>query len=210
MTTNYFTTNVVAVTNSITNVVTTTNVVHRTNVYTYVTNITTTNYNVTNIPLTSLYATNIYPTNLAVWSFESLGIEVPNFPITNTFNRTRDRDSKYYRLAEIVYPPIYAPRNLLNRTLTLNFDADLGTIVINFDGANGGTYVPPPGDPPGTILNYGWFQNYYQGDLDPITYSGQILPMSLTFFFNSVSNGVFNGTVNSAAPYNVTGTFTLN
>jgi peptidyl-prolyl cis-trans isomerase A (cyclophilin A) len=208
VTTNYFTTNVVAVTNSITNVVTTTNVVHRTNVYTYVTNITTTNYNVTNIPLTSLYATNIYPTNLAVWSFESLGIEVPNFPITNTFNRTRDLDSKYFRLAEIVYPPIYVPRNLLNRTLTLNFDDDLGTIVINFDGANGGTYIPPPTDPPGTI-NYEWNQSLYQGALDPINYS-YLLPMSLTFFFNSPSNGVFNGTVNSAASYTVTGSFILN
>jgi peptidyl-prolyl cis-trans isomerase A (cyclophilin A) len=211
VTTNFFVTNITAVTTNLTNVVITTNVVHKTNVYTYVTNITTTNYNVTNIPLTSLYSTNIYATNLAVWSSESLGIEVPNSPITNTFNRARDKESKYYRLAQIVYSGIYVPRNLLNRTLTLNFDDDLGTIVINFDGANGGTYLPPPEYPPGALKNYAWSQSLYQGDLDPITYNSRdILPMSLTFFFNSPSNGVFNGTVNSTAPYNVTGTFILN
>jgi cyclophilin family peptidyl-prolyl cis-trans isomerase len=209
VTTNYFTTNAVYVTNCTTNVVYTTNVVHKTNVVTSATNINCTNFWVTNIPLTTLYSTNIYPTNLAVWSSESLGIEVPT-PITNTFNRTRDKDGKYYRLAQIVYSDIYVPRNLLNRTLTLNFDDDLGTIVVNFDGANGGTYIPPPADPPGTILNYSWNQTLYQGYLDPITYSPHILPMSLTFFFNSPSNGVFYGTVNSAAPYNVTGTFNLN
>jgi hypothetical protein len=176
-------------------------------VYTYVTNTTPTNYYVTNISLTSLYSTNIYPTNLAVWGSESLGIEVPAAPITNNFYRTKDRDRKYYRLAQIVYPPIYAPRNLRNRTLTLNFDDDLGTIVVNFDGANGGTYTSP-GDPPGTIENYGWYQSLYQGDIDPITYS-LILPMSLTFFFDSPSNGVFNGTVNSDGGFHVTGNFTL-
>jgi cyclophilin family peptidyl-prolyl cis-trans isomerase len=209
VTTNYFTTNAVYVTDSNTIVVYTTNVVnHKTNVVPIATNVVPTNYWTTNIPLTTLYSTNIYPTNLAVWSSESLGIEVPNSPITNTFSRTIDRDSKYYRLAQIVYPPIYVPRNLLNRALTLNFDDDLGTIVINFDGSGGGTYTSP-GDPPGTIKNYAWYQSLYQGDMDPITYS-LILPMSLTFFFNSPSNGVFHGTVNSSGSYDVSGTFILN
>ena len=208
VTTNYFVTNTAAVTNYMTNVVHTTNVVHRTNVITSVTNITSTNFNVTNISLTSLYATNIYDTNFSVWGSQALGIEVPNEPITNTFYRTIFKDSsRYFRLAQTVYTPIYAPRSLTNRTLTLNFDDGLGTIVVNFDGANGGTYTSP-GDPPGTIKNYGWFQSLYQGDLDPITYS-LILPMSLSFFFNNPSNGVFTGTVNSGGPFPVTGTFTL-
>jgi cyclophilin family peptidyl-prolyl cis-trans isomerase len=182
-----------------------------TNVVIGVTNEVETNATHTNIVLNTSYGTNVYATNLAVWSSESLGIEVPNSPMTNTFNRARDKDSKYYRLAQIVYSGIYVPRNLLNRTLTLNFDDDLGTIVVNFDGANGGTYTPPPEYPPGALKNYAWSQSLYHGDLDPITYnSNDILPMSLTFFFNSPSNGVFNGTVNSAAPYNVTGTFILN
>jgi peptidyl-prolyl cis-trans isomerase A (cyclophilin A) len=212
VTTNYFFTNSAVVTNYMTNVVYTTNVVHKTNVVTSVTNITSTNVNVTNILLNTSYETNVYDTNFAVWFSQSLGIEVPNSPITNTFYRARVQNSSYFRLAQIVYPPIYAPRNLRNRILTLIFDddLDLGTIVVNFDNVNGGTYVPPPADPPGTITGYGWFQSYYQGDLDPLSYSGQILPMSLTFFFNSPSSGTFNGTVNSPGPYNVTGTFTLN
>src|SRR6267142_1556435 len=192
-----------------TNVYVTTNY-FSTNIVIGHTNSTETNATVTTIVLNTSYETNVYNTNFAVWFSQSLGIEVPNSPITNTFYRARVQDSGYFRLAQIVYPPIYAPRNLRNRTLTLNFDDDLGTIVVNFDNVNGGTYVPPPGDPPGTIKGYGWFQNYYQGDLDPITYSGQILPMSLTFFFNSPSDGRFNGTVNSPGPYNVTGAFTLN
>jgi hypothetical protein len=208
VTTNYFYTNTFVVTNYMTNVVYTTNVVHRTNVVTSVTNITSTNVNVTNILLNTLYETNTYDTNFAVWGSQSLGIEVPNEPITNTFYRAIFKDSSvYFRLAQVVYPPIYAPRSITNRTLTLNFDDGLGTIVANFDGVNGGTYTSS-GDPPGTIQNYGWYQSLYQGDLDPITYS-LILPMSLTFFFNSPSNGVFNGTVNSGGSFPVTGTFTL-
>jgi len=199
VTTNYLYTNTSVLTNYTTNVVGS------------VTNVTTNYVNVTNVLLNSSYETNVYETNFATWFSQSLGIEVPNSPITNTFYRTIVQDSRYFRLAQIVYPPIYAPRTLRNRTLTLNFDDDLGTIVINFDGANGGTYVPPPGDPPGSLASYGWFQSYYQGDLDPINYVPQtFLGMSLTFFFNSPSNGVFNGTVNSAAPYKVTGMFTLN
>jgi len=213
VTTNFFVPNYAVVTNYTTNVVSTTNVVHKTNVVTSVTNITSTNVNVTNFSLTSLYSTNIYPTNLAVWDFESLGIEVPNSPMTNTFYRTRDQASKYYRLAQILYPPIYVPRTLQNRTLTLNFDDGMGSIVINFDGTNGGTYIPytpPPGDPPGAITDYSWSQTYYQGTLDPLDFGqNRILPMSLTFYFNDASNGVFNGTVNSATPYTVSGAFTL-
>ena len=80
--------------------------------------------------------------------------------------------------------------------------------MVNFDNVNGGTYTSP-GDPPGTIKSYGWSQSYFEGLLDPLTFS-LILPMSLDMFFNSPSSGVFNGTVNSAASFNVTGTFTLN
>lgn len=180
-----------------------------TNVVLGVTNATTTNATVTNIVLNSSYETNVYTTNFAAWDSESLGIEVPSAPLTNTFYRTRTNASGYFRLAQIVYTGIYVPQKLYNRTLTLNFDDGLGTIVINFDGAGGGTYTPPPGDPPGTIKNYTWSQTYFQGNLDPIKYSGNILPMSLTFFFNSPSNGVFSGTVNSGGPYTVTGNFTL-
>jgi cyclophilin family peptidyl-prolyl cis-trans isomerase len=213
VTTNFFVTNTTEVTTNLINIVYTTNVVHKTNVVTSVTNITATNYNVTTISLTSFYSTNVYPTNLASWFSQSLGIEVPNAPMTNTVYLPRDQSgsgSRYYRLAQVVYPPIFAPRTLWNRTLTLNFDNDLGTIVINFDGANGGTYSPPPEYPSGKLQNYSWFQSLYEGDLDPITYGTGILPMSLSFFFTSSSAGIFNGTVNSAASYNVTGTFILN
>jgi cyclophilin family peptidyl-prolyl cis-trans isomerase len=190
-----------------TNVYVTTNY-FSTNVVIGHTNLTETNATVTNIVLNTSYETNVYSTNFAVWGVQSLGIEVPNSPITNTFYRPIVKDgNRYFRLAQIVYPPIFAPRTLNNRTLTLNFDGGLGTIVVNFDSANGGTYTSP-GDPPGTIKNYGWYQSLYQADLDPITYS-LILPMSLSFFFNSPSDGYFNGAVNSAGSYPVTGTFTL-
>jgi peptidyl-prolyl cis-trans isomerase A (cyclophilin A) len=192
-----------------TNVYVTTNY-FTTNVVLGVTNLTQTNATVTNIILNTLYATNVYSTNLAVWGSQSLGIEVTNSPITNTVYRVKVQAPRFFRLAQIEYPPIYVPRNLYNRTLTLNFDdTGQGTIVVNFDGSGGGTYTPPPADPPGTIANYFWSQSYYQGDLDPITYSGFVLPMSLTFYFNSPSSGIFNGSVNATTPYTVTGTFTL-
>ncbi len=196
VTTNYFSTN-----SMVTN--------YTTNIVGGVTNITSTNVHVTNIVLNTVYETNVYTTNSAVWASQSLGIEVPNAPITNTFYPVRIQDRRFYKLAQIIYAPIYVSRNLYNRTLSLNFDTGQGTIVLNFDGSGGGTYTPPPADPPGTIKSYTWSQSYFEGDLDPINYSGFILPMSLTLYFNSPSNGYFNGTVNSPGSYNVTGTFTL-
>src|ERR1051326_4845233 len=73
VTTNYFVTNTTVITN------------YTTNIVGGVTNVTSTNVNVTNVSLTSLYATNTYRTNLAAWTSQSLGIEVPNAPMTNTF-----------------------------------------------------------------------------------------------------------------------------
>jgi len=185
-----------------------TNITVSTNYTTNGTTITTNVVTTTNIPLQTLYETNIYTTNLTVWSIESLGIEVPNAPMTNTFYQTRNNDIGYFRLAQIIYTGIYVPKDLKNRTLTLNFDDDLGTIVIHFDNATGGTYTPPPGEPPGTIKSYTWSQDYFEGNLNPIKYSS-ILPMTLKFFFQDPSGGVFSGTVNSDGPYNVTGNFTL-
>lgn len=191
-----------------TNVYATTNY-FSTNVVIGVTNSTQTNATATNIVLNTLYTTNVYTTNSAVWASQSLGIEVPNAPITNTFYQARVQDRRFYKLAQVIYAPIYVPRNLYNRTLSLNFDTGQGTIVLNFNGSGGGTYTPPPADPPGTIKSYTWSQSYFEGDLDPINYSGFILPMSLTLYFNSPSNGYFSGTVNSPGSYAVTGTFTL-
>jgi peptidyl-prolyl cis-trans isomerase A (cyclophilin A) len=192
-----------------TNVYATTNY-FSTNVVIGHTNETETNATTTNIVLNTTYETNTYTTNLAVWDSESLGIEVPGSPMTNMFYRTRTNDSGYFRLAQVIYTGIYVPKELKNRTLTLNFDDDaLVPIVIKFDGSDGGTYTTA-GEPPDRPLDsYTWSQSYFQGSLDPIDYSGFTLPMSLTLIFNGLSNGVFSGTVNSQASYPVTGNFTL-
>lgn len=198
-TTNFFTTNTSVITNYMTNVIKG----H--------TNITSTNVNVTNISLQTISATNIYTTNFAAWNSESLGIAVAASPITNAFYRTRTDNSGYFRLAKVSYAGIYVPKDIKGRRLTLNIDDDtLPQIVINFDESDGGTYTMA-GEPPGTLKGYTWTQTYFEGDLAPVNFSGFVLPMSFTLFFNSpsASDGVFSGTVNSDASYSVHGTFTL-
>jgi hypothetical protein len=62
---------------------------------------------------------------------------------------------------------------------------------------------------PGTIDSYTWKQEAYRGELYPIQYSG-LYTMTFQLNFTGTGGGIFNGTVYSASPFGVGGTFTLN
>ena len=145
-------------------------------------------------------------TNLTTWTASALGIDVAG-PITNRTTATATAPHGFFRIAQIQYPSsTFAPRNVVNRSLTLNFNGGLGAIVVNFDKAAAGTYTF--GTSNGTITSYSWLQEAYVGRLSPIYYSG-LFPMVLRFDFTSALGGKFNGTVYSSSPFSVTGSFSL-
>jgi hypothetical protein len=100
-----------------------------------------------------------------------------------------------------------APKNLLGRTLTLNFTTGPGIITNVFNSTGGGTYTWSLGAG-GTILGYAWYQEPYRGRLWPIDYSG-IVTMTLQLNFDSLTSGTLSGTAYTATPVSVSGTFTL-
>lgn len=167
-------------------------------------------------------------TNLSAWTANALGIDsdhkYTNSLVTNTaapqktflvsegpdnvqINFAAVGGSEFFRVAQIQYPSTtFTPRSVQNRGLTLNFNGGLGTIVINFDKAAGGTYTF--GASNGTVSSYGWLQEAYVGRLSPIYYSG-LAPMVLRFNFKATTSGKFTGTAYTASPFSVSGTFAL-
>lgn len=167
--------------------------------------------NSTNVSLAfsnRLFADNrlFLSTNLSTWTASPLGIEVDG-PINNGTTTPIVEPREFFRIAAIQYPSsTFTPRNVQNRSLTLSFNGGLGTIVINFDKAAGGTYTF--GASNGTVTSYGWLQDAYVGRLSPIYYSG-LAPMVLRFNFKAAGSGKFTGTAYTASPFSVSGTFAL-
>lgn len=147
--------------------------------------------------------------NLTTWTESKLGIEVVS-PVTNSVYRETSAAKQFFHVAQVQYPgPLFVPRNVLNRTLTLNFTGGNGTIVISFDGTDGGTYTWTLGSP-GTIQSYNWIQDPYRGRLYPVFFSG-LIPMELHLDHDNGTAGTFKGTAYPDLPYDpfaVSGTFT--
>jgi peptidyl-prolyl cis-trans isomerase A (cyclophilin A) len=155
-----------------------------------------------------LYADNqLYTsTNLGIWSGGSVGIETTT-QFSNTVAQPVDQQQEFFRLAQVQYASsTFAPKTVLNRTLTLNFVGGPSAITVAFDGAGGGTYTYTTNS--GTVSSYDWTQDPYRGLLWPIYYSG-LYPMTFRLDFSSNTNGSFAGTVYSTSQLPVSGAFTL-
>ncbi len=148
-------------------------------------------------------------TNLINWSATKLGIETA-LPVTNSVTLPISSDKQFFRMAQVHYQDaLHVPRNLLGKTVTLNFSpGGPGTIIIAFGPAGGGTYTWSLGDP-GTITSYTWIQDPYRGRLAPIQYSG-IVRMTLHLDFDTSNAGTFSGVAytGGSSPTPVSGTFT--
>jgi cyclophilin family peptidyl-prolyl cis-trans isomerase len=154
-----------------------------------------------------LYADNrLYSSsNLSSWTANQLGIETVA-PVSNTNLESAGAPAQFFRAAQIQYPSsTLAPKNMLNRTLTLSFNAGVGTIVIAFDSSGGGAYTYSGGSP-GTVTSYTWLQQPYNGKLWPIYYSG-LVPMTLALNYTNTTSGTFTGTAYSGTPFDVSGSF---
>jgi cyclophilin family peptidyl-prolyl cis-trans isomerase len=146
-------------------------------------------------------------TNFTDWSGMKLGIEVFN-PMPSIIGLGASAPSQFFRMVQVQYPDsTLAPKNVLGRTLTLNFDAG-GTLIVAFDSSGTGTYTL--NGTPGTVTDYDWFQDPYRGFLSPILYSG-VDPMVLRLDFQTTTAGTFAGTVYlfGVIPSAVSGSFAL-
>ncbi len=154
-----------------------------------------------------LYADNrLYASSdLTSWTGAELGIEIAA-PVSNAITRSADMGSQFFRMAQVQYPSsTLAPKELLSRTLTLNFaGAQWGTITITFNSSGGGSYTDSLG-PGGTVTSYVWAQQPYRGYASPINFSG-LAPMHLRLDFTSGSAGTIYGKWYGSA---MSGTFTL-
>ena len=170
----------------------------------------------TNISLTysnRLYADNrLYSsTNLSTWNSATLGIEVLA-GFTNAVYRSTTASKEFFRMAQIQYPAsLFVPKNVLNKTLTLNYNGGNGTFVYSFNSTGGGTYTWTLAAP-GTISGYNWTQDPYRGRLTPIGLSA-VIPMNLHLDYDSATVGTFKGTAlpnypSSFGSFAVSGTFT--
>ena len=155
-----------------------------------------------------LYADNRFysSTNLATWTANSLGIELAT-PSSNLVQVVADAPQKFFRFAQVQYASsTFAPKDVLGRTLSMVFNG-AGTNTVVFDAAGGGSYTFP-GVGSGTVVSYHWSQDPYRGLLWPIEYSG-LNEMTLQLDFTNSNTGTFSGTVYSAAPFSVSGSFRL-
>jgi peptidyl-prolyl cis-trans isomerase A (cyclophilin A) len=148
-------------------------------------------------------------TNLTAWTPRKLGIEI-GAPSSNSISVPSVAPEQFFRFAQVQYPSsTLAPKDVLNRTLTLNlvYTGGKATNTIGFNSSGGGTYALA-GSPSGTVTSYSWSQQPYNGLLYPINYSG-LYTMSLDLNFSSLTDGTLSGTVYSSPSFSVTGTFKL-
>jgi hypothetical protein len=166
----------------------------------------------TNVQLTfsnRLYADNrLYTsTNLTQWLGSELGIEVSS-PLPTSVSRSASEPQQFFRMVQVQYPAsTLSPKNVLGRTLTLNFNGG-GTLIVAFNNTGTGTYTL--NGSPGTVTDYDWFQEPYRGFLSPIIYS-DVDPMVLRLDFQTETSGSFAGNVYlfGVFPSSVSGGFTL-
>lgn len=153
-----------------------------------------------------LYADNrLYASsNLTSWTGAELGIEIAA-PVSNSITRSASAASQFFRMVQMQYPSsTLAPKALLSRTLTLNFNGGWGTITITFNSTGGGSYTDSLG-PPGTVTSYVWAQQPYRGYPSPINFSG-LAPMYLRLDFTGSSAGAISGQWYGSS---MSGSFTL-
>ncbi len=147
-------------------------------------------------------------TNLSTWSKAKVALYVTTPPAGDLdVTATAGQAKHFYRIPQIAYAgPLYTPPSHFNKTLTLNFNGGIGTIIFVFDGTGLGTsnYV---GSSTGTITSSSWTQEAYRAQL--VVQSTNLVPFVLSLAFTSAGGGTFRGTAYTTTPSTVTGTFTF-
>ncbi len=149
-------------------------------------------------------------TNLTTWTAQNLGITLEQ-PLVGGIMTTATNQAEFFRVAQVQYAePTLAPPSVAGRTLTIQFNNNLGAITVKFDAAKGGTYTYTSGNPPnqGTLTDYEWTQEAYVGRLWPVKYSN-LATMTLRLNFDNSNGGTLTGTAYTANPFSISGTFIM-
>ncbi len=143
---------------------------------------------------------------VTAWTPTSLGLDLAE-PALAEVTRPATNAAAFFALTQVRYAAsTRVPRALRERTLVLNFTGGRDVLTVRFDAADGGTY--DLNGATGTLTRYTWRQEPYRGRLWPIEFSA-IVPMTLRLDFDDETGGAFSGTAYAAAPFNVSGAFTL-
>lgn len=132
-------------------------------------------------------------TNLATWAVNSLGVEVTASSVGTAVSMANALRG-FFRAAQSKYKEtLRVPRNIANKTVTLNLAGDNGTIVLSFNNAGGGNYTWSIG-PAGPIGFYNWIQDPYRGRLRPVWLENSGSVMELHLDYDTATSGTFKGT----------------
>lgn len=147
-------------------------------------------------------------TNLANWTSQSLGISMEE-PVVGGVTVTATNREEFYRVAQVQYAePTLAPPSITGRTVTLQFNGNVGTVTLRPSVA-GGTYTyASTTTTSGTIRNYQWVQEPYVGRIWPVEFSN-LVPMTLRLNFENSNGGTFSGTAYTTPSQPVSGTFIM-
>lgn len=147
-------------------------------------------------------------TNLANWTSQSLGISLEE-PVVGGVTVTATNREEFYRVAQVQYAePTWAPPSITGRTVTLQFNGNVGTVTLQ-PSAAGGTYTyASTTTTSGTIRNYQWVQEPYVGRIWPVEFSN-LVPMTLRLNFENSNGGTFTGTAYTTPSQAVSGTFIM-
>jgi cyclophilin family peptidyl-prolyl cis-trans isomerase len=149
--------------------------------------------------------------DLVTWSEQRVGLYVTTPPsgVLDVTTSAVDQGAHFYRVPQIAYPgPLYTPPLLLGAQLHLTFST--GELLdLLFNNAGGGTsaLTTSNGTSSGTITQYTWSQEAYRGQL--VCQTSNLFPLVLSHVFGGATGGTFKGTVYSASPSPVSGTFTF-
>ena len=112
-------------------------------------------------------------------------------------------------MVQAQYPPtLFVPKNVLGRTLTLNFSEGNGTFVFTFDNAGGGSYTWT-GGAAGPILLLQLETGSLSRGFLPLVLLGFPYTLELHLDYDTVNSGTFKGKADDGfSPFPVSGTFT--
>lgn len=137
-------------------------------------------------------------TNLTSWVGQSFGFETAP-PLLSSVTISARMPAEFFKATQVQYQDaLFTPRNVLNRSMTLNFSNGLKTSIA-FDGIGSGSYTNHGTGFSGAVL-YNWIQDPYRGRLRPLFLIG-FGSVEIHLDFDTPSSGTFRG--------QATGTFTL-
>lgn len=146
---------------------------------------------------------------LSQWTETKFGINVVNPPLTNIATAPV-LSREFFRLAQIQYAQtLFVPKNVLNKTVTLNLANGNGTFVIQFNGSGGGSYTWTGGSS-GAVLFYDFRQDPYRGRFLPLVLENFFYNFDLHLDYDSLTAGTLKGMAYPAIgnPVTLSGTFT--